>query len=101
MVNVSMPRAKEPPPATIKEEDMPKYVMTAEEEERIQKDFSYHPPKGDQQERYIEIRNVAKELAEVLLGDCPPSRERSLAMTNIEQAVMWANAAIARNEKEE
>jgi hypothetical protein len=25
-------------------------------------------------------------------------RETSLAMTNLEQAVMWANAAIARNE---
>jgi hypothetical protein len=28
----------------------------------------------------------------------PESREQSLALTNLEQAVMWANAAIARRE---
>lgn len=28
---------------------------------------------------------------------CPSSRERSLAMTKLEEAVMWANSAIARN----
>jgi hypothetical protein len=65
---------------------------------RIERNFTYHPPKDDQQERYIKIRNVAWGLAVVVMRDCPASRERSLAMTNIEQAVMWANAAIARNE---
>lgn len=29
---------------------------------------------------------------------CPESRERSLAFTKIDEAVMWANASIARNE---
>jgi hypothetical protein len=34
----------------------------------------------------------------MLINDlCPESREKSLAITNLEQAVMWANAAIARN----
>ena len=28
----------------------------------------------------------------------PQSREQSLALTNVEQAIFWANAAIARNE---
>jgi hypothetical protein len=31
---------------------------------------------------------------------CPGSRELSLAITKLEEAVFWANAAIARNEKE-
>jgi hypothetical protein len=34
---------------------------------------------------------------DVIDNNCPDSREKSLAMTNLEQAVMWANAAIARN----
>ncbi|MGP3782344.1 Acb2/Tad1 domain-containing protein [Paenibacillus sp. 1A_MP2] len=37
-------------------------------------------------------------MAELIDEQTPKSREQSLAMTNLEQAVFWANAAIARNE---
>lgn len=40
----------------------------------------------------------AKELAYLLDAQVPNSREKSLAMTNLEQAVFWANAGVARNE---
>jgi len=29
---------------------------------------------------------------------CPDSREKSVAITKLEESIMWANAAIARNE---
>lgn len=74
------------------------YTVTQEDQARLEKDFSYHPPKADQVPRYNQIRRGAKELAGLLHTCCPASRERSLALTNLEQAVMWANAAIARNE---
>ena len=64
--------------------------------ERIENDFTYHAPHGDQPERYQRIRNEAKTLALTIATFCPDSRERSLALTNLEQAVMWANASIAR-----
>lgn len=64
----------------------------------IENIFTYHTPKGSQTERYVAIRNKAKELAELIEDCCPDSREKSLACTNLEQAVMWANASIARNE---
>ncbi len=64
----------------------------------LDNNFTYHAPKGDQAERYEAIRSKAKELAALVLEDCPSSRERSLALTQIETAVFWANAAIARNE---
>ena len=64
----------------------------------IDNNFSYHAPKPGQPERYTAIRAKAKELAELIDAECPQSRERSIAMTNLEQSVMWANAAIARNE---
>lgn len=60
--------------------------------------FTHHPPKGDQPVRYEAIREAAGELAFLIADQTPPSREQSLALTNLEQAVMWANAAIARNE---
>jgi len=60
--------------------------------------FTYHSPKDGQQEKYQAIRAKAKELA-ALMGDaCPPSRELALARTNLEQAMFWANAAVARND---
>jgi hypothetical protein len=59
--------------------------------------FSYHAPTGDQPAKYERIRAKARELAELIADDCPDTRERSLAQTNIEQAVFWANASIARH----
>jgi hypothetical protein len=61
--------------------------------------FTYHPPKGDQPVRYERIRAHGKALAELVDEECPESREKSLALTHIEEAVMWANAAIARREQ--
>lgn len=64
----------------------------------IDKNFTYHAPKDDQTARYISIREKGKSFARLINELCPPSRERSLAMTKLEEAVMWANASIARNE---
>jgi len=60
--------------------------------------YTYHAPKEGQPARYEEIRAKAKELAELIDGNCPDSREKSLAHTKLEESVMWANASIARNE---
>jgi hypothetical protein len=60
--------------------------------------FTYHSPKGDQPQRYVTLRNEAKRFAELILTLTPDSREQSLALTALEECVMWANAAIARRE---
>lgn len=70
--------------------------MTTDE---LEKRFTYHPPFGNQVERYQVLRDEAKSLANLIDGYAPDSREKSLAITHLEQAVMWANAAIARNEQ--
>ena len=61
--------------------------------------YTYHPPFGTQQERYIALRDAGKALARAISSLCPPSRETSVALTNVQQAVMWGNAAIAINEQ--
>ncbi|MDK8188988.1 hypothetical protein QP794_02665 [Paenibacillus sp. UMB7766-LJ446] len=66
--------------------------------QQIENNFSYHSPKEGQPAKYEAIRAKAKELAVLIDKQTPKSREQSLAMTNLEQAVFWANAAIARNE---
>ena len=61
--------------------------------------YTYHPPFGTQQERYVALRAAAKAFAQAIQDLTPPSREQSVALTNVQQSVMWANAAIAINEK--
>lgn len=59
--------------------------------------FTYHPPKEGQAERYETLRARGLELAMIINELTPPSRERSLAITKLEESIMWANAGIARN----
>ncbi|GAC41702.1 DUF7681 family protein [Paenibacillus popilliae] len=64
---------------------------------QIENNFKYHEPQPGQPEKYTAICEKAKELAYLIDDLAVNSRKKSLAMTNLEQAVMWANAAIARN----
>lgn len=77
---------------------MNKYDVPTKMTDQLENNFTYHAPQGDQQERYVAIRDEAKALAYTICKNSPPSREQSIALTNLEQAIFWANAAIARNE---
>jgi hypothetical protein len=66
--------------------------------DEIENRYTYHPPKGDQPERYEKIRAAAKRFAHVVQELCPNSPERAHAKDRIDEAVMWANASIARHE---
>ena len=59
--------------------------------------FTYHEPFEETAKRYQEIRTLAKMFSDLVDNLVPKSREASLAQTKIEEAVMWANAGIARN----
>lgn len=75
---------------------MPENIEFAKNEQ-IENAFTYHAPKEGQPEQYAAIRAKAKDLAYYLDCVAPNCREKSLAMTKLEETVMWANAAIARN----
>jgi len=63
----------------------------------LDNNFVYHAADEDQAARYTIIRQTAKDFAALILRYTPDSREQALALTNLEQAVFWANAAVARN----
>lgn len=63
--------------------------------------FTYHPPTGDQPERYEAIRVKAKELAGLILEMTPGCADQSAALRKVREAVMTANAAIALEPAEE
>jgi hypothetical protein len=67
-------------------------------QEQLKGAFTEHEPKGDQLERYNELRDATRALAERYVHICPSSRELSLAITHLEQAYYWSKEAIARNE---
>ncbi|AHY26917.1 hypothetical protein SEA_NAIRB_1 [Mycobacterium phage Nairb] len=46
---------------------------------------------------HASVRMAVKQLALQLDEELPPGREKSLAVTKLEEAMFWANAAIARN----
>lgn len=60
--------------------------------------FSHHPPPNSETAKAHErVREILLEAAdEIVMLTGAPSREQSLAVTNLEQAMMWANADIAR-----
>lgn len=59
-----------------------------------------HHELSDNQENDVSaVRQDAYDLGESLLAYCPECRERSLAMTKLEECLMWAVKAIALNEE--
>ena len=68
------------------------------DKEEIEKRFTYRTPKKGQTQKYNELRSTAKSLANDINEKCPDSREKSLALTALEDCIFWANASIARNE---
>lgn len=59
--------------------------------------FKYHAPQDDEtRQKHEFIRTTAAHFAEGVEELLPECRERSLAVTKIEEAMFWANAAIAR-----
>jgi len=60
--------------------------------------FTYNAPKGDQPERYVKIREAAKNLAEVILENTPVGPDQTTAIRKVREAVMTANQSIACGE---
>jgi hypothetical protein len=63
----------------------------------IENRFNYHQPPTDARiEAHAGVRAVLAETAKYIVGRVPAGREQSLAVTKLEEAMFWANAALAR-----
>ena len=58
--------------------------------------FGYHKVSGDKMTRHESIRSVLREAAVTVNDLCPDGREKSLAVTHLEEVMFWADAAIER-----
>jgi len=64
--------------------------------EDIDNKFSYHKPVKENEMAFEEVRTRCRRLAHFINDVVPIGRERALALTKLEEVVMWANAGIAR-----
>lgn len=64
--------------------------------------FDYHPPRDDETRRnHEQVRAICLSAALDIDQLVPEGREKSLAVTKLEEAMMWANAGIARRPAEQ
>lgn len=66
-------------------------------QKQIDNNFVYHTPTPEEVETIKNIREKLKDIATYLNESCKQSRELSLALTHLEETMMWANASIVRN----
>lgn len=59
--------------------------------------FVYHPPTPEKKTKHEDIRVRCEELAHAINALLPEGREKSLAITKLEEVMFWSNAGIARN----
>lgn len=63
----------------------------------VDRRMDHHPPRSNVTgDAHATARLVMKAAAKAVLDIIPPGREASLYMTSMEEALMWANASIAR-----
>lgn len=64
----------------------------------IDKPFAYHRPSADGMQRINDVRQAYSDLKAVLEAACPPSRQLSVALTELETSAMWAIKAVVFND---
>lgn len=66
--------------------------------EDIENRFAFHPAvTTEKQDAHTSVRQQCRQLGDRLNVLLPECREKSLAVTHLEEAMMWSNAALARH----
>ncbi len=65
--------------------------------EEIERRITYHPPSAAARRRHDAVRAQIRMTMQRMNVELPSCREMSIVMTKLEEAMYWANAAIARN----
>jgi len=76
-------------------------ILQRDNRVEIEKRFKLHVLLGDQIDIMTDIRHRIKDAAILIDAECPDSREKSLALTKLEEALMWSTTAIARLEEDQ
>ena len=74
------------------------YAISDTDLGKVENAFTPIKDQRDQTRRYKQITADAEHLAYALTTLCPPSRELSAALESLDLVVLWARAAMERNE---
>ena len=66
----------------------------------MKKTYAYHKPSAAGIDRIAFLREAFSELHDKIEKMAPTSRERSIALTELETAAMWAIKAVVCNDPE-
>jgi hypothetical protein len=67
-------------------------------EEDLKNRFAFHPPQTEAvRQVHVDVRMACLDLALFINQQVPAGREKSLAITHLEEVMMWANKAIANS----
>lgn len=67
----------------------------------IEHRFAFHTaPTEEKRDAHTSVRQNCKALADFLNETLPEGREKSLAITKLEEVMFWGNAALARSNQE-
>lgn len=66
----------------------------------MKKTYAYHRPSADGLSKITQLREAFSSLHDVIEAIAPISRERSVALTNLETTAMWAIKAVVCNDPE-
>jgi hypothetical protein len=64
----------------------------------IDKPFAYHHPSVDGLQRITALREAFSVVKAAIEAQCPESRQRSVAITELETSAMWAIKAVVFND---
>lgn len=63
--------------------------------------FAFHAATNEEKRNaHSSVRQACSDVAHFMNNKLPDGREKSLAVTKLEEAMFWANAALARDNKE-
>ena len=66
----------------------------------VSKTYAYHKPSQDGLVRISLLRMMFSAMHAEIEKQCPNSRERAVALTNLETAAMWAVKSVVCNDPE-
>lgn len=64
----------------------------------MKKTYTYHKPSEAGLAKVTELRKLFSNLDDEVRRICPVTREQAVALTNLEQAAMWAIKSVVCND---
>ena len=66
----------------------------------MKKTYAYHKPSASGISKIAALREAFSQLHDLIEATAPSSREKSVALTNLETTAMWAIKAVVCNDPE-